>query len=147
MGVTQAGRMNVNLYSTSGVIPGKRLFTQGVRLPATGTEADWFGGTGLNWFIQPGTYWVTFEVPLSPDSAFAFMLEPSPHPLSRYAVRRPLDPANWFNVDASTPQFTPLSLGVRIEGNALSQTPEPDSILLVGLGAMCALFMRFRRYA
>jgi len=82
IGVTQPGRMSVNLYSTSGVIPGQRLFTSGVQLPGTGTMGNWFGGRGLTWFIEPGTYWATFEVPLSPDAAFAFMLRPAPHPVS-----------------------------------------------------------------
>lgn len=130
----QEGRFYVNIYQAIFDFdenPGPLVYSDSVYL--TGDYHGWAGPSGLNWYLAEGTYWISFySDATSVFGGYARMGsftgsvpnrlvelytdQPSSQPL-------PLD-AYWY---------TPLNLGVRIEGVEAS-VPEPGILILLSIG-------------
>lgn len=85
----------------------------------------WAGPTGLNEYLEAGTYWIYFY---SYDDVYMGNLsgaEPVPNPLVEvYSDAQPQPSTTWW--------YETLNLGVRIEG--VEAVPEPATMLLLGFG-------------
>ena len=115
------GDIAIRLYSDGGDIPGTLLESAVVTVTSTPLIPNWHGATGLDWVLDPGTYWVTFE----PSTFIGSLRFAVPSPLGNYAYRIG---ANWVGDDA-------LDFGVRILGDTdVTPVPEPELMALLGVG-------------
>lgn len=127
-----AGTAHAIIYTDGGEVPGTELFSQ--QFTASGGGADWFGPSGLNWNLAPGTYWVAFEVRPG-DTLAGAMPTPSVNPLANEAVCHDASCfAGLYN------ELDHLDIGVRIT----AAVPEPSSALLLvsGVLGLAAFFRR-----
>lgn len=130
------GPVTAVIYGNGGQIPdtNQQYFSANFT-PDIGN--GWRGLSGLSWGLNPGTYWVAFEV----RGASPFqgeMLFPCASPLSDSAVRLPAQ--GYIEADY-------LNLGIRILGDPIGlPMPEPSTIALLtaGLGVL-ALAVRRKR--
>jgi hypothetical protein len=110
--------------------------------PADNT-LNWFGASGLSFLLDPGNYWVAFEV--RPGGTFrGTMPTPSDNPSSHEAFSTSfgLTP----NTYTALPAFASVGLGVQIfarEIQTSTDIPEPATTFLLGLG--CAFFLKRKR--
>jgi hypothetical protein len=116
-----AGDVAFSIYSDGGDTPGTRLYSAVATVSDFPLDPDWYGPTGLDWVLDSGTYWVTFE----PSSLIGLMPFTVPSPLGDYAYRTT---GSWVGFDT-------LDIGVRILGDTdVASVPEPGSMALLGLG-------------
>jgi hypothetical protein len=135
-----SGSFTVGLYSGGGEVPGTELFS-GAATAIGG--ANWYGLTGLNHVLLPGTYWVTFEVRPG-DTLHGYMPSAvagpgtgAPNPLANEALF----------LSGAWVEFDGIEFGVRIFGNRVDgAAPEPSGIILLALGLGLTI-RRFRRPA
>lgn len=99
----------------SGDIPGSELFSQQFSVPFS---YGWSGPSGLSWDLDPGTYWIAFEVRTG-DSLVADMWGNTPSPLGNEAS---WSSGSWSESDA-------INLGFRIQGDPI---PIPGAVWLLG---------------
>jgi hypothetical protein len=138
------GPVRLGLLSDAGGLPGNLLFSTVTSVPGAG-PAQWIGASALNWSLERGNYWLSFE-PLShlmSGPAFSgamFGVGGSPSaPLQReaFAILQSncnfRDRSCWVWEAASDIFPAGLGLGVRIRADVASPTPEPDSLTLLGL--------------
>jgi hypothetical protein len=126
------GTAHVSIYSDGGQTPGTQLFSSQF---VAGPSDNWYGSNSLDWFLDSGNYWVTFEVLLG-DTLKGYMPYPAEFPLGDYVFENNTTSGNWAEFDS-------LDLGVRIVGTPV---PEPSTFLLLGGGlAGLALVVRRRR--
>ena len=127
---SRGGSLDLALYGDRGEVPGDLLFRSTARVDA-GT-ADWRGLSTLAWAVNPGTYWMAFEVP-GPDSILAALPEPTEHPLRNGALVDRESDGGYQEADGVA------RIGVRIFGEAAPTVPEPTSILLLTTGVFAFL--------
>jgi hypothetical protein len=146
------GPLRISLLSNGGTIPSIPLFSTVTNIPGVG-PAGWYGQSGLNWTIQPGSFWVSFEALAHTSSGPAFsgtsfsMSGTTAAPLANQAFAELLSECNFR--ERSCWSWTPdndIDLGVRIFAEPVAPIPEPSSLLLVGT-AMLGLASRVRRTA
>ncbi len=118
------------IYTDGGTIPDTELFSAKFTIPVTPgsiSNRDWYGPSGLNWLLDPGTYWVAFEVRAG-DGLDGFMTSPvdSPIEVAVYSYNR------GPGYQAYSP---PIEVGFRILSDP-APVPEPSTILLIGSGLL-----------
>lgn len=120
-----SGPLTIALYDDGGMVPGtNELFSATFiadgpdLIPGQAPTNTWIGTDGLGWQLDPGTYWVAFEVRAG-DTWFA-MPYPAADPLEHYAGHIPYD-ADFIS-----------GFGLRVYGTPV--VPEPASLVLVALG-------------
>jgi hypothetical protein len=133
------GPLRLNLLSDGGNVPSTPLFSTSTTVPGVG-PAGWYGQSGLNWTIQPGSYWISFEALAHADSGPAFsgttfgMSGVTAAPLANQAFAQLVSDCNfrerscWPWTSASN-----LDLGVRILAEPAA-VPEPGTLLLLLAG-------------
>ena len=144
------GPLRISLLSDGGDVPSDPLFTTSTNIPGVG-PAGWYGQSGLNWTIQPGSFWLSFEAlahPGSNSSGASFAMSgTTAAPLANQASAQLLSMCD-FRERACWPWTADddIDIGVRIFAEPAGPIPEPSSILLVG-SAMLGVASRLRRRA
>ncbi|MBN9695486.1 MAG: hypothetical protein J0L85_06775 [Zoogloea sp.] len=129
-----SGTVTIRLHRDGGNTPGEILFSHAHALPAA-SSLDWYGLSGLDWLVGPGTYWVSFE----PDSGIKGIYPgKAPNPMDEYAQH---SGGGWL--DWGPDRFDYLDLGVRIDATAIPE-PAPLTLALTGLVGMAAARRRSR---
>ena len=117
-GAPVAGSATAVIYADAANLPGAELFAHQFGTAATG--AHFFGPSGLNWNLGPGTYWVAFEVRPG-DTLNGSMPYPSANPLAPEA----------FSIGSV---YLPFELGLGVRMAEPAAVPEPSTFVLLALG-------------
>lgn len=145
------GPVRISILSDGGDIPADPLFSTITNIPGVG-PAGWYGQSRLNWTIQPGSFWVSFEALAHTSSRAAFsgttfsMSGNTAAPLANQAFAQLLSSCNFR--ERSCWPWAPgndIDLGVRIFAEPASPdsaVPEPGTMLLLGTGLAS---LRYRR--
>ena len=119
------GTITAAIYTDNGSgVPVSELFSSQFILnnPSTvPTVHAWDGAFGLSWLLNPGTYWVAFEVRAG-DTGSGLMPDNVPSPLDDYAFRN-TSGTDWQSLSSNE------SLGFRV-----SRVPIPAAVWLFGSG-------------
>lgn len=119
------GTFSVTLYSDASVLPADLLFVAQATAPALTFDENgnavpgWHRPTGLNWALNPGQYWVAFEV--RPRDTFSgFMANPASNALEHEAFGT--DPSGWNTPSPGNGGFPDqrIGLGLRVYASAVS---------------------------
>ena len=131
----KGGLLDIALYADGGAIPllSNQLYHQAVNVSQT-TAPGWYGLDGLSWDLDPGSYWVAFEVHSSGFSGS--MPTPAGDPLAAYAFASG-SPMAYHSANY-------LGLAIRIDADA-APIPEPATLLLVATGIAGLGGLRRRR--
>lgn len=111
-GLTTEGTATATIYTDDGSgEPGSELFARQFVLDSPGYSVNhaWDGAYGLNWTLDPGTYWLSFEVRPG-DTGEGYMpmqVEGAPHPLADYAFYA-VDQSQWTHAGST------VAYGMRI---------------------------------
>ena len=121
-----SGYVTVAIYGDGGDVPdtGSKLYSDSFVTDITEYSNAWVGVQGVSWDLDPGTYWVAFEV--HNTGTYYGMPYPAPSPLGNHASTYL---GEWRN-DSS------VNFGVKIYGD-LSVVPAPGALFLgiIGLGS------------
>jgi hypothetical protein len=113
--------------------PGFLLFES--RVTPGSTTAGWYGASGLNWHLDPGTYWAVLELFYwNGNNFYGSMPNGAPNPLTNEVFRG--FSTQWTDAN--------LGIGIRLSGTP-DPIPEPEiyAMMLTGLGVLG--FMARRR--
>jgi len=125
----------ISLYSSTGDNQiDDQLFTGNFTMQP-GSATDWYGLTGLDWTLNPGYYWVSFEA-LSPAAGWVIMPTPSPDP-SPYHAWSQDQGASWTYYGPGL-----INIGIQILGEPSSNVPLPGAVWLLGSGLMGLIGLR-----
>jgi hypothetical protein len=146
------GPFRISLLGDGGDVPSAPLFSTVTDAPGVGA-AGWYGQSGLNWTIQPGSYWVSVEALAHTSSGAAssgttfFMSGGTAAPLANEAFAQLLSDCD-FRERSCWPWTADddIDLGVRVFAEPAGPVPEPSSMLLVGT-AILGVASRLRRKA
>jgi PEP-CTERM motif-containing protein len=148
------GPFRISLLGDDGDIPSSTpLFSTVTNVPGAGATG-WYGQSELNWTIQPGSYWVSFEALAHTSSGPAFsgttffMSGATAAPLANQAFAQLLTDCNFR--ERSCWSWRPdddIDLGVRIFAEPAGPIPEPSTLVLFGTAAVAAWRARKRRTA
>ncbi len=120
----------------AGEVPGTELYSETF---SAGLNLDWYGPEGLSWSLDPGTYWVSFEVHQGDGDDFWGIMpnwQTVPNPLENEAY--------WYNLNGSWVGYDGyINMGLKIEGNPV---PIPSTMFLLCSGLML-IFTRYRKKA
>jgi len=116
-----------------GTVPGATLFSD---TATAKLKLAFYGVHGESWVVQPGSYWLAFEVRPG-DTFFGYMPNNPPSPLGPEA----------YLGSGTYERYDDLDLGVRIMGEVLA-VPEPTTwaLMLIGLAGVGAGLRRARRH-
>lgn len=119
-----AGTVEIAIHADGGDIPGDILFTAETPAIAAFAPLGWYGVSGLNKPLGPGTYWASFN----PKSGLVNGSMPglAPNPLSNYASRHAETNFEWQDDEALG--FASPDVGLRI-----NYEPVPDSTSTLSL--------------
>lgn len=126
------GTVDIAIHDDDGgYMPGTILFSASTPLDG-GALIDWYGVSGLNHVLTPGTYWVSF---IPSQEVSGSMPGTAPNPLLHYA--QGASPNGWMDpldfVWKDDPfYFDYVDVGIRINGDRVS-TSVPDSASTLGL--------------
>jgi hypothetical protein len=135
-----SGTMSITIYDSAGEIPGSQIYTNEFSLfDTTPGVNSWHGATGLDWALNAGTYWASFEV--RPGQTFSGVIPWDgnlasgcgscvANPMQDNAVYSSGYPASggWHENDS-------LNFGLRIDAD-VSPVPIPVAGWLFGSGLL-----------
>jgi hypothetical protein len=131
----------IAVYGDGGQIPdtAQQFFAQEVT--AGSTAIGWYGLSGLNLALDPGSYWIAFEV-RSSETFFGTMPGPAEHPLADYAYRY-----TGYGLDYGWQEGDYVQSGIQISANPHAAVPDPAIIFLLGssLAGVVAIRRRFMK--
>ena len=129
-----AGTIAYSLHADAGDVVGAVLNSTTLPVAGGSISYDWYGVSGLNWNIGPGTYWVSF-VP----SAGAMLEMPgeAPNPMLHYA-QGGLSGFTYFDLSY-------LKTGVRIYGDQTPNNTPDGGVTAFMLSAALAALVALRR--
>jgi hypothetical protein len=104
-----------------GEIPGSEIYSQSFELGDISYHMEWHGISSLSWILDPGTYWVSFEI--REGRTYSGLMKKAANPLSNNA---------YYSNEAWVP-YDGTDLAVKIQGN-VSGVPIPGAIWLLGSG-------------
>lgn len=139
--LARTGTVLAEIYRDGGNSPGERLYSASFTLGGPGTAnpspEGWYGAFGLNWVLDPGTYWVA----LVPDSNIDGLQRgrSAPSLFSDFYYQ-----GSWMGNSCCGGQ------GWRIDASlpgTPKPVPEPGVLTLAGLGFAAGLACRRRRNA
>jgi len=148
------GNMTVAIYGNgSDGMPGELIARSDPFLIADGSTPNWYGASNLNFVLDPGSYWFSFE---AVDDTFSAQMPTlqwlnnlgnyssgmwPPNPMQSYAFFYGNDWNSYGGMYGS-------AVGMHIEGTLNSgQTPvpEPSTFLLLGAGLAGLAFLKQKR--
>lgn len=112
-----------------GEIPGSEIYSQSFVLGGPIYTLGWHGISSLSWILDPGTYWVSFEI--REGSTYSGMMGRGANPLLNNAYH---ENGAWVARDDT-------NLPVKIQGN-VSGVPIPGAIWLLGSGLVGLVGLR-----
>lgn len=119
----RGNQLTVAVYNNdNGTVPGTELFSKQF---SVGDATGWYGASGLNWSLDAGNYWASFEV-RGGDNYDGSLTGSALNPLGTEAYYNGND-GNWYAANT-------LNLAIRISGDAGAPVPEPATMLLMGTG-------------
>lgn len=110
----------VAIYSDSGTLPGDELFSAAFNAQPN-ILSEWEGALGLNWLLEAGTYWATFEV-----RGGQTLNGEMPRVAESSLIGFTSSNGVWSSYNDN--------IGIRINASQPSPAPEPGTIALFGLG-------------
>ena len=129
-----ASTVDIAIHADGGNTPGAIKFMASTPLAAL-APLGWYGVSGLNQILTPGTYWASFK----PSSGISgTMPGVAPNPLSEYAFATS---TGW--VDQGPNINDHIGLGVRINGDLVS-VPDSTSTLSLLMGVALLGFVAQR---
>ena len=128
------GDISLAVYGGGASVPdvSNELFRQSFTAPFE--APDWYGVFGMNLLLDPGTYWVAFEV-LNQGDFDGITPTDAPNPLTTTAFWDKITPGASYAPDEGA------NFGLRIDA---TRVPEPSSLLLLGFG-LAGLAIKQRR--
>ena len=129
-----AGTVEIAIHADGGDIPGAVLFMAETPPIAAFAPLDWYGVSGLNQTLGPGTYWASFN----PKSGLVRGTMPgtAPNPLSNYAN-------NLAEVEHVWQDSDNLGIGLRINYETVPDSASTLS-LFMGVALMGLITQRLR---
>ena len=138
--ISEANGSNGSLTIGIGTTPGDLLFSGMYQSQTLPEINQWTGLTGLDWYLEAGTYWVSF---IANTGFSASMPGSAPLPTSRYAVSQTFNPSwNVYNYDGLETD----ALGLRVSGDVQSIPDTGVNIFMFG-GVLVGLAGLRRRCA
>lgn len=126
----QESDLTLSLYNDVNNLPGQELYSR--LLNINELYYHWDGLSGLNWAIDAGDYWVTFEV-REGQKFFGSLTTGAPNRLPMAVMTLGVANGDWFNLPDSE-YYAALIL----QGTPITAVPEPESyaMILTGLGVI-----------
>lgn len=132
VGPGSGNSLTIALYGDAGQVPdiGRELYSRAFSIMPTGTgdgySNEWQGLSGINWLLNPGSYWIAFEVRPGQDYWGSMPTGEfgAPNPLSDEAFHYYAN-SGWIEADS-------LNLGLRVNGDLVAPVPIPAAALLFG---------------
>ena len=124
--------LTIALYGDGGQLPdtSQALYSSAFSILRTGTgdgyRNEWQGLSGINWLLNPGSYWIAFEVRPGQDYS-GYM------PTGEFGAPKPLsDEAFFYAPNGGWLELDSLNLGLRVSGDLVTPVPIPATVLLFG---------------
>ena len=110
------------IYTVGSTGPGAEIYS--AQVSVNGSSQGWFGASGTSWYLEPATYWATFEVREGDNLEGFLMPWDASYPAKNYAD---------YNPDRGWRLNPGVDAGVLIQGT-IAPVPEPATIFLFGIG-------------